>query len=123
MPSRFFRIVFIHCLLLCTVGTASANPIDSLKLVFQKHPTDSMGVDALNALSKSYFNDNPDTAIIIANSARALEGNDAPGEIHAGLGGCLTDLRRNRQGGPLGNNGAGHNVVADSTSAGDWWWW
>lgn len=72
MPSRFIRIVFILNLLFFFQEMATANPIDSLRRVLQQHPDDSIGVNALNALSKSYFNDNPDTAIIVANSARAL---------------------------------------------------
>ena len=52
--------------------TVFANEVDSLKKILTTSIADTTKVDVLNALCKSYFNTNPDTSIIIANSAKLL---------------------------------------------------
>ena len=54
------------------MASAHANEADSPETTAGKNPADSVKVNLLNALSKSYFNDNPDTAIIIATSSKVL---------------------------------------------------
>ncbi|MFT3681314.1 MAG: adenylate/guanylate cyclase domain-containing protein [Ferruginibacter sp.] len=52
---------------------AQSNEIDSLqKLLSVPSITDSAKVDLLNTISKSFISSNPDTAIVIANSAKSL---------------------------------------------------
>ncbi len=51
---------------------AQSNVADSLrKLLAKKHP-DTTRVNLLNALSKSLFNDKPDTSVVISTSAKTL---------------------------------------------------
>ena len=54
----------------CTV--AKANEVDSLKKILANTIKDSVRVDVLNALSKSLYNSNPDSSIIIATKAKML---------------------------------------------------
>ena len=49
-----------------------ANEVDSLKKILSTSIADSTRVDILNTLTKSFFNSNPDTSIIIASSAKVL---------------------------------------------------
>jgi class 3 adenylate cyclase len=51
---------------------AQSNQADSIKKNLSSKITDSARVDILNILSKNYYNDNPDTSIKIAQSAKDL---------------------------------------------------
>ncbi|MCB0776545.1 MAG: tetratricopeptide repeat protein [Chitinophagaceae bacterium] len=51
---------------------AQSDETDSLNKILSGEITDSVRVDALNALSKSYFNANPDTSVTIATSSKSL---------------------------------------------------
>ena len=67
------RIILINIIFLCFLNTSVfANEVDSLKKILLTRITDSARVDVLNVLTKSFFNSNPDTSIIIANSAKSL---------------------------------------------------
>lgn len=57
---------------LCWAKPAVSGEIDSLKRLLMTEMPDTARVHILNALSKLYFNDNPDTAIIIAGSSKKL---------------------------------------------------
>ena len=67
-----YRCLLIGISCIFFMVSAHANEADSLKRLLAKNPADSVKVNLLNALSKSYFNDNPDTAIIIATSSKVL---------------------------------------------------
>ncbi len=73
MHQTIVRFFFLQ-IICCSIGIvpAIANPIDSLKNLIAKSAADSHRVDLLNSLSKNYFNDNPDTAIVIATSSKKL---------------------------------------------------
>ena len=67
------RIILINIIFLCFLNTSVfANEVDSLKKILLTRISDSARVDVLNVLTKSFFNSNPDTSIIIANSAKLL---------------------------------------------------
>ncbi len=68
--SRFIiiKLVFLFCI--CTKGYS--DDIDSLKKIIASNATDTIRINALNALSKAYFNDNPDTSVTIAMSSKKL---------------------------------------------------
>lgn len=72
MKSWCSRIILVCLFLITGMVTARANEADSLKKLLATNPVDSVKVNLLNALAKTYFNDNPDTALIIANSSKAL---------------------------------------------------
>jgi class 3 adenylate cyclase len=61
-------VFFILSISICS----TANDTDSLKAVLTKEIPDSVRVKTLNALSKCYFNSDPDTAIIILGSSKQL---------------------------------------------------
>lgn len=65
---------FIFCLAisLCFFVNGYASEVDSLKKVIASSAPDSNRVNMLNKLSKLLFNDNPDTAIVIAMSSKKL---------------------------------------------------
>ena len=67
------RIILMNVILFSFFNTAVfANEVDSLKKILTTSIADTTKVDVLNALCKSFFNTNPDTSIIIANSAKLL---------------------------------------------------
>lgn len=55
-----------------SINPAYSGEIDSLKNLLLTEIHDTTRVNLLNALSKNYFNDNPDTAIIIAGSSKSI---------------------------------------------------
>lgn len=69
IPRFIFTIIFWVSL---QSLSAQSNEIDSLRTVLSSEVSDSIKVDALNALSKSFFNSNPDTSVTIADSSRSL---------------------------------------------------
>lgn len=58
--------------LLCYKTNAQSGEADSLTKILSTNIPDSVRVDVLNALSKSYFNSNPDTSVAIASSSKLL---------------------------------------------------
>lgn len=59
-------------LLFCFCSNVFSNETDSLQKILSGNIADTTRVNVLNELSKSYFNTNPDTAIIIASSSKLL---------------------------------------------------
>jgi class 3 adenylate cyclase/lipopolysaccharide biosynthesis regulator YciM len=53
-------------------GGLFANEIDSLRKLIATQPLNAKKIELLNALSKSYFNDNPDTSVTIASETAKL---------------------------------------------------
>ncbi len=75
MKNTTFRLLLINLVFfLCLGATAQSNEADSLKRLLAADIPDSIRVNILNALSKSYFSSNPDTAIAIAMSSKKLAG-------------------------------------------------
>ena len=73
MMNKIGRIIFLTLLFIFSFSAVSfANEMDSLKKLLSSPLTNTARVDVLNALSVSYFNDNPDTSIIVAASAKVL---------------------------------------------------
>jgi adenylate cyclase len=73
MKKKVLHIIFMNLIFLsCFHTNAFANEVDSLKKILSSTIVDSTKVDVLNALCKNFFNTNPDTTIIIANSAKLL---------------------------------------------------
>ncbi len=73
MNKKMIRFIFFNLFIICCFcNKAEANPIDSLKQLIGKSAPDSVRVDLLNALTKSLFNDNTDTALVVAESSRKL---------------------------------------------------
>lgn len=73
MCNKTIRFILMSLAFVLYFNTSAfANEIDSLKKILVGNIQDTTRVDVLNALSISYFNDNPDTSIIIAASARVL---------------------------------------------------
>jgi class 3 adenylate cyclase len=73
MTYKTCRLIILNLVFLCcfhAIGYASE--IDSLKKLITASEEDSNKVNLLNALTKSYFNDNTDTSIIIAASSKKL---------------------------------------------------
>lgn len=68
----YILILIFYCLL---SFDAKANEIDSLKRILSSNINDTTRVNVLNALSKSLFNSNPDSAIFIATNAKKLAEN------------------------------------------------
>lgn len=67
---RFIAVNVVF--LLCFHAYAFANEADSLRKILATNMNDTARVDVLNALSKSLSHTNADSAIIIANEAKAL---------------------------------------------------
>ncbi len=67
---RFFLLNIL--LIICLQANAQLSEADSLKKILGTNMPDSVRVNVLHSLSKSFFHDNPDTAIIIAISAKQL---------------------------------------------------
>lgn len=73
MVNKICRLILLKLLFLfCFQSDAFCNEIDSLKKVIASTQPDSVKVNALNALSKVFFNDNPDTSVTIAASSKKL---------------------------------------------------
>jgi adenylate cyclase len=73
MIKKMAGIVLVNIVFLgCFYTTVFANEVDSLKKILSTTIADSIRVDVLNALSKSLFNTNPDTSIVIAAAAKSL---------------------------------------------------
>jgi adenylate cyclase len=73
MTKKIARIILINIVFFsCLPTNVFANEADSLKKVLSTNIADSTKVDVLNALSKVFFNTNPDTSIIIATTAKLL---------------------------------------------------
>jgi class 3 adenylate cyclase len=73
MTNKTTRFILLNLAFVCCFcATGYANEIDSLKKLISSDIPDSIRVNALNALSKGYFNDNPDTSVIIADSSGKL---------------------------------------------------
>ena len=71
--NKIGRIIFLTLLFIFSFSAVSfANEMDSLKKLLSSPLTNTARVDVLNALSVSYFNDNPDTSIVVAASAKVL---------------------------------------------------
>lgn len=65
-------VLFIFLFFLCIKHKAHCNEVDSLKKLLATTVQDTTRVNLLNELSKQYFNDKPDTSIIIAATSRKL---------------------------------------------------
>jgi adenylate cyclase len=65
-------VLFIFLFFLCIKHKAYCNEVDSLKKLLATTVQDTTRVNLLNELSKQYFNDKPDTSIIIAATSRKL---------------------------------------------------
>jgi adenylate cyclase len=73
MNKKYVRIILMNIIFFtCFHTIVFANEIDSLKKILSTTIVDSVRVDVLNALCKSFFNSNPDTSIIVASSAKLL---------------------------------------------------
>ena len=73
MTNKICRFAILNLVFFCCFcANIYANEIDSLKRVIASNIPDSNKVNLLNKLSKLFFNDNPDTSIIIAASSKAL---------------------------------------------------
>ena len=65
-------IIFSILFLFCFSANSFSNDIDSLKKILSTNIHDTSRVNVLNALSKLFFNDNPDTAVTIAASSKSI---------------------------------------------------
>jgi hypothetical protein len=72
MPKICRYIVLNLSLLFCFYLKGYSSDIDSLKRLLNTSMADSVKVDVLNSLSILYFNDKPDTSIVIAASASIM---------------------------------------------------
>ena len=68
---HWFILFFLICLLFNNSNIPASNS-DSLKQLLKSNLADTTRVSVLNALSKSYFNDAPDTSVKIATSSKEL---------------------------------------------------
>jgi class 3 adenylate cyclase len=67
------RFIILSFVFLCCFHTGAwCNETDSLKRLLAADIADTTRVNLLNALSKSLFNSNPDTSVVIAASSKAL---------------------------------------------------
>ena len=67
---RFFIIAFLF--FVCFTANAQSYETDSLTKLLSGNIPDTVRVDLLNALSKSYFSTSPDTSVTIARSSQEL---------------------------------------------------
>ena len=65
-------ILFISLFIICNHTNAQGTVSDSLKKILTGNITDSLRVNVSNALSKSFFKDNPDTSVKIAAASQKL---------------------------------------------------
>ncbi len=73
MKNNILRLLLTNLIFfLCFDATAQNNEADSLRRLLSAKIPDTIRVNLLNALSKSYFSSNPDTAIAIAMSSKKL---------------------------------------------------
>ncbi len=73
MKNKINRFILLSLIFLCGVSFNSyAGEIDSLKRILSSKIPDTIRVNVLNLLSKEFFNDNPDTAVILAATSRSL---------------------------------------------------
>ena len=73
MITKTCRFIVINILFLfCFQTNAFCNEVDSLKKILSTKLPDTTRVNLLNALSKAFFNDNPDTSVTIAMSSKTL---------------------------------------------------
>ena len=73
MINNTCRFIIVSWLFLpCLQAHAQLNAADSLKKLLSSKITDTVRVNLLNELSKVFFNDNPDTSVIIAMSSKKL---------------------------------------------------
>ena len=82
-------VIFCFFIFLALPVINFANEVDSLKKILTTNIPDTTKVNVLNALSKAYFNDNPDSSISIAISSKKIAE-----EIHfnAGLALALKNM-------------------------------
>ena len=67
---RFIILVFLF--LVSLQSAAQPNEADSLQKIFSANIADTQRVDLLNTLTRDFFKENPDTALVIAMSAKNL---------------------------------------------------
>ena len=67
-----YIIIINFLFFICTGANAQLNGADSLQKILSKKIHDTSKVNLLNALSKGFFNDAPDTSVIIAMSAKKM---------------------------------------------------
>lgn len=67
-----YRFIAIAAGLLCFNTTAFSNETDSLKKILASNIADTIRVNTLNALSKIYFDANPDSSVIIGAASKEL---------------------------------------------------
>ncbi|MEO6490608.1 MAG: adenylate/guanylate cyclase domain-containing protein [Ferruginibacter sp.] len=72
MTNNRCRFILLNLAFSCFTAYGFANDIDSLKRLISSNVPDTTKVNLLNVLSKKFFNDNPDTAVLIASSSRIL---------------------------------------------------
>jgi adenylate cyclase len=73
MTNKTFRFILLNiAFFFCFCANVYSNEIDSLKKILSTNIADTTRVNVLNALSKSLFNSNPDTSVIIAASSKIL---------------------------------------------------
>ncbi len=73
MINNTYRFIIVNFLfLICLQANAQLSVADSLKKLLSAKITDTVRVNLLNELSKSFFNDNPDTSVTIALSSKKL---------------------------------------------------
>lgn len=73
MPNNTCRFIIISFfILICLQANAQSGGADSLNKILSQNIVDSERVNTLNALSKNFFSDNPDTSISIAMASRDL---------------------------------------------------
>ncbi len=73
MKNKINRFILLSLIFLYGVSFNSyAGEIDSLKRILTSKIPDTTRVNVLNLLSKEFFNDNPDTAVILAATSRSL---------------------------------------------------
>ncbi|MFT3910068.1 MAG: adenylate/guanylate cyclase domain-containing protein [Ferruginibacter sp.] len=73
MINKTCRFIIVSLLFFfCSHTNAYSGEIDSLKNLLSTNLNDSVRVNVLNALSKAFFNDNPDTSVTIALTSKKL---------------------------------------------------
>ena len=73
MLTKNYRFIAVHFVLLCSICNSSfANEGDSLRRILSGNIADTVRINILLALSKTYSHSNPDSMIVIAASAKKL---------------------------------------------------